>query len=953
LEYKDTINLPTTEFPMRANLSQKEPELLKEWEEKGIYKKLRERSKGKQRYILHDGPPYANGHIHIGHSINKILKDIVVKSRQMSGFDAPYVPGWDCHGLPIEHQVDKDLGAKKQGMSKLEIRRHCREYARKFIDIQGEEFKRLGILGDWENPYLTMDFVYEAATARELGRFFERGAVYKGRKPVHWCSSCQTALAEAEVEYNEKTSPSIYVRFGSEKREARSEKLKGIVGDRDFSIVIWTTTPWTIPANMAIAVHPEYEYSVVEIPPSPPLAKGGEGGFELLILATDLVPSCMEKWGITEYKTLGKLKGEELKGVICRHPFIDRDSAVLTGTHVTLDAGTGCVHTAPGHGEDDYRIGLEYGLDIYTPVDKTGRFTSDVPFFAGEHVFKANKAVVDKLTEVGALIKEETIQHSYPHCWRCKGPIIFRATEQWFISMERNELRKKAIDAINRDIRWIPQWGKDRILGMITNRPDWCISRQRVWGVPITVFYCKGCGEILSEKSVFDHVVSLFEKGGADVWYEKEAKDLLPSGAKCKKCGGIEFEKEMDILDVWFDSGVSHAAVLEERGDLRSPADLYLEGSDQHRGWFHSSLLESMGTRDAAPYRAVLTHGFVVDGEGKKMSKSAGNVIVPQEVIKKYGAEVLRLWVAAEDYREDIRISDSILVQLSEAYKKIRNTFRYLLGNLYDFDPSKDMVQYSDMLDIDRWALHRLHTLSKRIEKGYNEFEFHIIYHTAHAFCVNDLSSFYLDILKDRLYTARKDSLERRSAQTALYHILDSLVRLLAPIFSFTCEEVWKHMKGTVPYLRTERSGVVESGLSPASREESVHLSSFVKPREEWKADDLGEKWERLRTVRDEVLRVLEVARKDRMIGNSLEAEVTLYAPEELYNFLKGYEEQLKYIFIVSSVILYREDRGKPVEVTVAKAPGQKCERCWNYDISVGRIGEHPTICERCVREVS
>ncbi len=925
MNYKETINLPLTEFPMRANLNQKEPEFLKEWEEKGIYKKQREMSQGRPKYILHDGPPYANGRIHIGHSINKILKDIVVKSRQMSGFDAPYVPGWDCHGLPIELQVDKDLGAKKQGMSKLDIRKHCREYAGKFIDIQRDEFKRLGILGDWDNPYLTMDYAYEAATARELGKFFEKGSVYKGRKPVHWCSSCQTALAEAEVEYNEKTSPSIYVKFRGQGSGVRGQ-LKDIIADREFSIVIWTTTPWTIPANMAIAVHPDYDYSVVELPTP---------NSQLLILAADLVPSCMEKWGISDYKTLGKVKGEELKGIVCRHPFIDRDSVVVTGTHVTLDAGTGCVHTAPGHGEDDYRIGLEYGLEIYTPVDKAGKFTPEVPFFAGEYVFKANKSVIEKLSEVGALIKEESIQHSYPHCWRCKGPIIFRATEQWFISMERNYLRTKAIDAINKDIRWVPNWGKDRILGMITNRPDWCISRQRTWGVPITVFYCKGCGGILSEKHVFDHVVSLFEEGGADVWFERDVKELLPADVKCKKCGGTEFDKEMDILDVWFDSGVSHAAVLEARSGLQSPADLYLEGSDQHRGWFHSSLLASMGTRDRAPYKAVLTHGFVVDGEGKKMSKSAGNVVAPQEVIKKYGAEVLRLWVAAEDYRDDIRISENILVQLSEAYKKIRNTFRYLLSNLYDFDPSKDMVEYKDMHEIDRWALQRLYNLTTKIEKSYDDFEFHAIYHSAHAFCVNDLSSFYLDILKDRLYTAKKDSVERRSAQTALYHILNSLVRLVAPIFSFTCEEVWEHMP------------------KADKKEESVHLALFPKPKEEWKTGDLLELWERLRSVREDVLKVLEIARKEKMIGNSLEAEVTLYAPEELYKFLKGYEEQLKYIFIVSGVILYSEDRGKPVEVTVARAQGQKCERCWNYEVSVGINSNHPTVCDRCVQAVS
>jgi isoleucyl-tRNA synthetase len=841
----------------------------------------------------------------------------------MKGFYAPYVPGWDCHGLPIEHQVLKNLGPKKDGMGQAEIRRLCREYAEKFVGIQREEFKRLGVFGDWENPYLTMTYGYEAAIVRELGKFAATGGVYKGKKPVYWCGSCETALAEAEVEYSDRESPSVSVSFALPGAEKALPSLAG----RNVSIVIWTTTPWTLVANLAVALHPEYDYVAVDA-----------GSNDVLIVAEALLAPSMEKFGIQDYRIVEKFKGRKLEGLKARHPFIDRESLVILGEHVTLEAGTGAVHTAPGHGQEDYEAGLRYGLDIYAPVDHKARFTKEAGAFAGEHVQKANKGIIALLREKGALLNEGKLVHSYPHCWRCKNPVIFRATEQWFISMKTNDLLKRTIEHAN-TVAWVPGWGKDRFLSMIENRPDWCISRQRAWGVSIAAFTCKECGEMLLDQAVIDHVADVVEKEGADTWFVKPAEELLPKGTQCKKCPSARFEKEMDILDVWFDSGVSHAAVLKARPELSWPADMYLEGSDQHRGWFQSSLLASVGTTGRAPYRTVLTHGFTVDGQGKKMSKSAGNVVAPQEVIDQYGAEVLRLWVSAADYRDDIRISKEILMHLAEAYRRIRNTCRYLLGNLHDFDPGKDTVPDAEVLEIDRWALHRLQTLIQRVGKAYDDFEFHLVFHSIHNFCAVDMSAFYLDVLKDRLYTAKASSVERRSGQTALSKILSALVRLMAPVLSFTADEVW---------------GYMEEGR----RNGSVFLADFPLPEEKHIDAALEARWDRIMAVRGEAAKVLEALRKDKKIGHSLDAGVTLYAGPELYDFLKGYEKDLAFILIVSQVTVAKEfeapsdafssDAVKGLRITAAPARGQKCGRCWMYQESVGTVREHPQICTRC-----
>jgi isoleucyl-tRNA synthetase len=918
MDYRQTLNLPKTDFPMKANLAKREPDILKTWERENIYRQLIQWAKGRPKYILHDGPPYANGNIHIGTALNKILKDFIVKSKFMGGFDSHYVPGWDCHGLPVEHEVEKSFGAKKGELSIVEIRKRCRDYASKFVGIQREEFKRLGVFGEWENPYLTMNFEYQATIIKEFGKFLLNGSVYKGKKPVHWCPTCKTALAEAEVKYEDHHSSSIYVKFKMISEMGKDfPNLKG----KSIFVIIWTTTPWTIPANLAIALHPDFTYVAVDV------------GGEVYILAEALLKVVMEKFRIKKYEVLEKFSGKQLEGLKCRHPFLDRDSLVILASYVTLDAGTGCVHTAPGHGQEDYESGVQYGLDIYSPVDDDGRFTKDVLFFAGQFVFDANEAVNKKLTEVGALLKEERMVHSYPHCWRTNDPIIFRATEQWFISMDKKGLRQNALKSIN-EVTWIPPWGKDRIYGMIENRPDWCVSRQRAWGIPITVFYCTACSQPLVNQETLDHVVRLFEEKGADVWFAEAADRLLPKGIQCGQCGGKSFKKETDILDVWFDSGVSYAAVLEKRNDLEFPASLYLEGSDQHRGWFNSSLVISVGTRGHAPYRSVLTHGFVVDGEGKKMSKSAGNSIAPEEVINQLGADVLRLWVAAEDYKDDIKISDEILKRLADSYFRIRNTYRFLLGNLYDFHPEKDRVSYPELHEVDRWALHQLQKLISRVREAYERFEFHIVYHSVQNFCAVEMSALYFDILKDRLYTFSSRSLGRRSAQTALYEILKALTCLMAPILSFTTEEVWK----SIPQ-EPEKAG-------------SVHLTSFPEMKKEYLDDALNERWERIWEIRAGVTKALEEARKEKKIGLSLDAQVHLRVPEKIFSFLQPYEKDLKFVFIVSSVTLYQGKDEKGVSVEVLRAEGKKCERCWNYEVSVGRHTEHPAICQRCVEAI-
>jgi isoleucyl-tRNA synthetase len=755
----------------------------------------------------------------------------------------------------------------------------------------------------------------EATIAREFGKFVGKGSVYKGKKPIHWCYHCKTALAEAEVEYEDHTSPSIYVRFAALSDFGKQfDFLKG----RNTSVVIWTTTPWTLPANLAIAFHPDFDYVAVDV------------GSEVLILAETLLEECMEKFGFSKYSILGRFKGKALEGLKCRHPFIDREALLVLGDYVTLEAGTGCVHTAPGHGKDDYETGMTYGLDIYTPVDDDGNFTSDVQFFAGRFVFDANDAVNEKLLETGSLLKQETMGHSYPHCWRCKNPIIFRATEQWFISMEKNGLREKALEAIDK-VRWTPVWGKDRIYGMIQNRPDWCISRQRAWGVPIIIFYCDSCGHALADQDVIFHVADAFEKEGADAWFAAPTEELLPSGTVCPQCGGDRFEKENDILDVWFDSGVSYAAVCEKRKELKAPPDMYLEGSDQHRGWFHSSLLTSVGTRGVAPYHEVLTHGFVVDGRGEKMSKSKGNVITPDQVIVRYGAEILRLWVAAEDYRDDIKISEEILKRLTEAYRKIRNTCRYLLGNLYDFDPLRDSVAYGELLELDRWALHHLQKTISRILTAYERFEFHTVFHTLNNYCSVDLSAFYLDVLKDRLYTGRAASRERRSAQTVMYELLLAITELMAPVLSFTAEEVWNHLPAN------------------PEREESVHLAGFPELSESYVDESLAEKWEKVLHVRDRVSKALEEARTEKVIGHPLDAKVEIEASPEMMALLAPLAEELNRVFIVSQVAVKENRDIKTIEVKIGKAEGSKCERCWNYDLDVGQDDTHPTLCRRCL----
>ncbi len=924
MDYKKTLNLPVTEFAMKANLAVREPLMLSSWEDIRLYEKVREASKKRELFILHDGPPYANGNIHIGTALNKILKDIVVRSRQMSDYNAVYVPGWDCHGLPIEHNVDKELGVEGKKYSQAEIRKFCRRYAEKYIDIQREEFKRLGVLGEWDNPYLTMNYEYEAIIARECAKFALEGSLYRSKKPIHWCCSCKTALAEAEIEYKDDTSPSVFIKFPM--IDDISKEIPQLSGKKIY-VVIWTTTPWTIPANLAIALHPDFRYAAVD-----------NGNEEVFILADDLAARCMKYFGFSDWKVLAEISAGKLEKKRCRHPLYSRDSVIILGNHVTLEAGTGCVHTAPGHGREDYEVGLQYGLDTYSPVDDNGCFTNDVEYFEGKFVFKANKDIVLKLKESGSIVAEETITHSYPHCWRCKQPVIFRATPQWFISMDKTGLRKRALEEID-NVNWVPHWGRERIYGMIENRPDWCVSRQRAWGVPIAVFFCDKCETLHINQKIVDHVFELFKIHGADIWFEKDASELILKGSVCEKCGNTTFRKETDILDVWFDSGVSHAAVLEERHDLKWPADLYLEGSDQHRGWFHSSLLTAVGTRGKAPYKSVLTHGFVVDADGKKMSKSVGNVIAPKKVIDKYGAEILRLWVSASDYRDDVRISDNILLQLSDAYRRIRNTCRFMLGNLYDFDPSKNAVSYESMPEIDRFALHKLYELTEKSLAAYDTYEFHIVYHSIYNYCTIDLSAFYLDILKDRLYTSFAGSVERRSAQTVLYAILDSISRIMAPILPFTSEEIWKFMPMTL------------------EKEESIHIASLPVDGKEWKDEALAVRWKKIIEVRGEVTKALEEARTKKLIGHSLDASVTISADKELFTLLDRYSDELKTILITSRVLLSENEslsgavesrEIKGLYISVEPAPGKKCERCWIYDLSVGAVSEEPGVCKRC-----
>jgi isoleucyl-tRNA synthetase len=925
-DYKNTLNLPQTDFPMKANLAVREPETLKRWQEMDLNKKLREQGRGRQKYVLHDGPPYANGDIHIGHAVNKILKDIIVKSRVLSGFDAPYVPGWDCHGLPIEHAVEKKIGKAGVQVEPSKFRQACREYARAQVDRQREDFIRLGVIGDWEHPYLTMDFAFEAGIIRTLGRIIANGHVVRGHKPVHWCSDCGSALAEAEVEYMDKTSPAIDVRFAVVDPEAflaRVEHAPGRAGEGPVSVVIWTTTPWTLPANQAVALHPDLEYVLLQCT--------GPHGNERLLIAEPLVKEAMGRYGIENYRVLANCRGRDLEGVKLRHPFYAREVPVILGEHVTTDAGTGAVHTAPGHGIEDYVVGGRYGLAVDNPVGEDGKFLPGTELFAGEHVFKANDHVIEVLKSRGALLHVVALNHSYPHCWRHKTPIIFRATSQWFISMER--LREPALRAIV-GTQWIPDWGAARIQGMVENRPDWCISRQRSWGVPIPLFVHRQTGEAHPDTDLLiEKVAARVEDHGINAWFDLKTEELLGADA-------ANYEKVGDTLDVWFDSGVTHACVLERRPELAFPADLYLEGSDQHRGWFQSALLTSVAMHGTAPYKRVLTHGFTVDAKGRKMSKSLGNVIVPQKVIKVMGADILRLWVAATDYRAEMSISDEILTRMADSYRRIRNTTRYLLASLSGFETSA-LLPVKDMLALDQWALQRAHDLQKEVLQAYEEFQFHLIYQKLHQFCVVDMGGFYLDVLKDRMYTMPANSRGRRSAQTAMFHILEALVRWLAPVLTFTAEEIWRHMPGK----RSESVFLEKWHALPELRERALDMSF----------------WNEVIAVRQAVAKELEKLRVTGDIGSGLDAEVDLYGDDSWQERLRRLGDELRFVFITSYARVHGlnektsgavETEVKGLLVRVAPSTYPKCIRCWHHREDVGANREHPQICGRCVQNV-
>jgi len=922
-DFKATLNLPRTDFPMRASLPVREPEILETWERERVYARGLAARAGCSPYVLHDGPPYANGNIHLGHALNKIIKDVIVKYKGMTGFYAPYVPGWDCHGLPIELEVERSLGAERKArLGKLEIRRLCREYAARFVAVQREDFKRLGVAGDWSSPYLTMDPAYEAAEVRELAKFLTTGELYRGKKPVHWCASCRTALAEAEVEYRDAKSHSVYVAFPL--AEPYPEPLRGLPNS-PIAAAIWTTTPWTLPANLAIAVHPAFEYVVVAA-----LAGGS------LIVAKAMLPRLTALVG-DDPRILATVPGRSLEGVVARHPWIDRDSPIILGDHVTLEAGTGLVHTAPGHGHEDAEVGRRYGLDVYAPVDDRGRFLPEVERFGGLEVFAADSPIIEHLAERGRLLATESLTHSYPHCWRCRRPVIFRATEQWFISMESRGLRGRALAAID-EVRWLPAWGRDRIRGMVATRPDWCVSRQRAWGVPIVALRCDGCGTTNTGPELLAHVAEIFARESSDAWFARPVEELMPPGFACARCGGPAFQKEEDILDVWVDSGLSFAAVVEQRPELGGRADLYVEGSDQHRGWFQSALLTSVATRNRPPFESVLTHGFILDEDARKMSKSVGNVIAPQEIVAKHGADILRLWVAAEDYRDDVRISREILERAVEAYRRIRNTARFLLGNLFDFDPGRDQVATGELLELDRFVLDRLQGLIARCRRAYDDFEFHVVYHALNNFCSVDLSALYLDIVKDRLYCEGAGSRERRSGQTAVYRLLDGLVRLMAPILSFTAEDIWS-------YMPPDRA-----------RPSSVLLADFPVVDETLSDPEIASDWEQLLAVRAAVTKTLEELRQRGSIRHSLEAAVRLTAEGRLGELLAARRSSLAEIFIVSRVeILSSGALDVPelvpgLRVEADRATGTKCPRCWNYRVDVGRNDRFPTLCARCAR---
>ncbi|MEG1761195.1 MAG: isoleucine--tRNA ligase [Hydrogenoanaerobacterium sp.] len=922
-DYNKTINLPKTEFSMRAALPQREPELLKQWEEMRLYDKIIEKNAKKPLYVLHDGPPYANGDIHLGTALNKVLKDIIVRYKNMSGFKAPYIPGWDTHGLPIELKARKKIGGDQTKLSPVELREGCREFALSYVDLQRDSFKRLGSIGDYDHPYLTLQPELEAKQIKIFGEMAKKQYIYKGLKPVYWCPTCGTALAEAEIEYEDDPCYSIYVKFKCADDKGKFAAL-GINPSKVY-FVIWTTTTWTLPGNLAICLGANYEYSVL---------KAGE---EYYVMATELAPAAMSAAKIEEYETVGKFSGAELENMTYEHPFLSRTSPIIVGDHVTLESGTGCVHTAPGHGVEDFEVCVNHypNIPIIVPVDAEGKMTADAGQFEGLTTTDAGRAIAKYLQENGAMFATVKITHQYPHCWRCHTPILYRATEQWFCSVEN--FKDETMSAIE-NVKWIPEWGEGRISNMVRDRSDWCISRQRVWGVPIPIFYCDDCGKYVVNDESINAVSSLFLAEGSDSWFKKTSEEILPQGFTCPYCGGKHFTKEKDIMDVWFDSGCTHASVLSDRGeDSHWPADLYLEGADQYRGWFQSSLLTAVAWKGTAPYKAVCTHGWVVDGEGKKQSKSLGNGIMPEEIIKEYGADILRLWVASSDYHADIRISKEILKQLSEQYRKIRNTARYILGNINDFDIEKDAVPLCDMPELDKWAMVRLNALTEAVKDAYDKFDFHIVFHAVHNFCTIDMSNFYLDVIKDRLYCENAVSKERRSAQTVIYNILTALTRLIAPILPFTAEEIWAYIKH-----------------GSAASAASVMLNQMPDKFEIEANTEFISKWDKIHTIRDDVNKVLEQKRNAKEIGKSLEAKVILHCEGELYGFLKPLEDDLVTALIVSQVEVVNDSEGEnasempELKITAVPAEGEKCERCWIYSKTVGESTKHPTLCKRC-----
>ncbi|QZN91586.1 isoleucine--tRNA ligase [Idiomarina abyssalis] len=932
-DYKHTLNLPDTAFPMRGNLAQREPKMLEQWYEADLYGQIRQAKAGKPKFILHDGPPYANGQIHIGHAVNKILKDVIVKAKTLSGFDAPYVPGWDCHGLPIELQVEKKHGKPGKKLNLAEFREKCREYAMTQIDQQRTDFKRLGVLGDWDNPYLTMNFKQEADSVRALAKIIDNGHLHQGFKPVHWCTDCGSALAEAEVEYQDKNSPAIDVRLpvaATAETVERFSTPEGHVGEGDVSMVIWTTTPWTIPANRAVTLAEGLEYTLVQI------EAGDDQPAERVILADDLVKDCMERWNITHYHKLGFCKGKDLEGLQLQHPLFELQVPVILGDHVTTESGTGCVHTAPGHGVDDFLVGQRYGIEVYNPVGDNGVYKDDTPLFAGQHVFKANEPIVDKLREVGNLMHAESYRHSYPHCWRHKTPIIFRATPQWFISMDKKGLRAGALDQIKK-VGWFPEWGQSRIESMVEGRPDWCISRQRTWGNPIAIFVNRETDELHPNTlELMEKVAQLIEKDGVQAWFDLEPETLLGDEAD-------KYRKVTDTLDVWFDSGVTHHCVLREFDGLRWPADLYLEGSDQHRGWFQSSLVTGVAMYNEAPYHQVLTHGFTVDAQGRKMSKSIGNVVAPQDVMNKLGGDILRLWVASADYSGEMTVSDEILKRSADAYRRIRNTSRFLLANLTGFDPKTDLVAREDMVELDRWIVGRAADLQKELLEAYDNYQFHSVVQKLMHFCSIELGSFYLDIIKDRQYTAKSEGLARRSCQTALYHIAEALVRWMAPICSFTAQEIWD--------------------LLPNERSQYVFTENWYQGFDKFAGvkDDENAFWMQLLEIRDVVNQALEQSRRNDVIGGSLQAEVTLYADDKLATSLNRLGEELRFALLtseaqVASINDAPADAVKAekmaLAVSVTKSEHKKCERCWHHRKEVGTLESHADLCQRCVTNI-